>query len=360
MKRVFQIYLLPGLVFQSVLIGGGYGTGREIVEFFLSHGPIGGLLGMAVTIAVWCFLLAIAFDCARSAKAYDYRSFFRYLIGPFWRLFEVAYLLLALLVIAVVGSASGEIINDNFGLPPIVGTIGLLAGVGVLAFLGSSIIERVLSFWSLLLYVMYAVLLIWVMFGHGQAISDHFDDGAVTGDWGGDGLRYAAYNFVVLAPLLFALRHIETRGQAITAGILASVIGMVPAIFLFIAMLAGYPDIIDAAVPVTELLRLVQSPMFFIFFQIILFGTFVETGTGLVHSINERIASSLAERGRLLPKMWRFLIAVGILTTAVFLADAFGVISLIAKGYMAMSYLFLAVVVFPLATVGAYKVLRSK
>ena len=30
----FQRYLLPGFVFQSVIIAGGYGTGRELVEFF--------------------------------------------------------------------------------------------------------------------------------------------------------------------------------------------------------------------------------------------------------------------------------------------------------------------------------------
>jgi uncharacterized membrane protein YkvI len=39
-------YLLPGLVFQSIIIAGGYGTGRELVEFFLRFGPIGGLLGL--------------------------------------------------------------------------------------------------------------------------------------------------------------------------------------------------------------------------------------------------------------------------------------------------------------------------
>ena len=36
-------YLIPGIAFQSVVIGGGYGTGREIVEFFLASGPLFGL-----------------------------------------------------------------------------------------------------------------------------------------------------------------------------------------------------------------------------------------------------------------------------------------------------------------------------
>ena len=34
---LFNKYLLPGFIFQSLIIGGGYGTGRELVEFFLSE-----------------------------------------------------------------------------------------------------------------------------------------------------------------------------------------------------------------------------------------------------------------------------------------------------------------------------------
>jgi uncharacterized membrane protein YkvI len=31
----FQRYLLPGLAFKAVVIGGGYATGRELAEFFM-------------------------------------------------------------------------------------------------------------------------------------------------------------------------------------------------------------------------------------------------------------------------------------------------------------------------------------
>jgi uncharacterized membrane protein YkvI len=59
----FKKYLLPGFVFQSVLIGGGYGTGRELVEYFLSYGPLGGLLGMLlVSTVMWSLLLAVTFE----------------------------------------------------------------------------------------------------------------------------------------------------------------------------------------------------------------------------------------------------------------------------------------------------------
>jgi uncharacterized membrane protein YkvI len=50
----FQRYVLPGLIFQSVVIAGGYGTGAEIAQYFFPYGPIGGLLAMClVTFLFW-------------------------------------------------------------------------------------------------------------------------------------------------------------------------------------------------------------------------------------------------------------------------------------------------------------------
>lgn len=41
----WRAYLVPAGVFQSLMIGGGYGTGREVVEYFSRFGFLGGLLG---------------------------------------------------------------------------------------------------------------------------------------------------------------------------------------------------------------------------------------------------------------------------------------------------------------------------
>ena len=60
----FQKYLLPGFIFQSLIIGGGYGTGRELVEFFLTEGPVSGLINMGVATVIWSLVLSICFEFA--------------------------------------------------------------------------------------------------------------------------------------------------------------------------------------------------------------------------------------------------------------------------------------------------------
>ncbi|WP_375207312.1 YkvI family membrane protein [Hyphococcus sp.] len=359
-RNFFKIYLLPGFVFQSVIIGGGYGTGREVAEFFLAHGALGGLFGLGVTAVAWSAVLAIAFEFARISRGYNYRTFFRALLGPAWRFFEILYLLIAVLVLAVLGSAAGEMVSAALHWPPLTGTLFLLVGVGTLAYFGGKAIERALACWSFLLYVVYGVFVVWVSLAFGGHIADAFSAKDIVGAWHVDGLRYASYNLIALGAVLFVLPYLETRKEALTSGVLAGLIGTVPGVFVYLVMLSQYPSIKDASVPVLSILEALNSSWFFIVFQIVLFGTFIETGVGIIHALNERVASVFTEKKRSFPHWARLTIAIGVLVSAIYLARVVGIVALIAQGYGALSYAFIAMVVLPLFTIGLYKILTTK
>src|SRR5687767_7259125 len=120
--QIWQRYFLPPVTFMSVVIGGGYATGRELVEFFMSAGPVGGLLGMLVTALIWSVVFGLSLQLARVTQSFEYRSFFKQLLGRGWVLFELAYLALLILVLAVLGAACGEILADLLGAPVWLGT----------------------------------------------------------------------------------------------------------------------------------------------------------------------------------------------------------------------------------------------
>ena len=46
LKASFGKFVLPGIILQSVMIGGGYATGREIVEYGAKYGALGWLSGL--------------------------------------------------------------------------------------------------------------------------------------------------------------------------------------------------------------------------------------------------------------------------------------------------------------------------
>lgn len=348
--------MLPGFVFQSVTIGGGYGTGRELVEFFLSHGPLGGLLGMVlVTTVMWSLILAVTFEFSRVFQAYDYRTFFKKLLGRFWIAFEIIYFLLLFIVLAVVGSAAGILLEANFGIPYVFGVIIMLAAVGFLTFRGSSIIENFLSIWSLLLYGVYTTFLIVAFIKFGPAIRENFALGITGTGWILGGFKYALYNLGIIAAVLFCLKHIKTRKEAVIAGILGGPIAIIPGLMFYIAVVGFYPEVLPVEIPAVYILEKAGVPFLLIIFQVVLFGTLIETGTGFIHAVNERIQSELKSRGKTLPQGLRPVIAVGMLLIA-FGLSTFGLIDLIAKGYGSISWGFFAIFIVPLLTIGIYKI----
>lgn len=338
-----------------MVIAGGYGTGRELVEFFLTEGPVGGLLAIAVTTLVWSAVCMASFEFARVFRAYDYRSFFRELLGPGWILFEIAYVVLLLLVLAVVAAASGQIALETFGVPYAVGVVAIMAAIGALDFGGSGTIEKALSAWSFVLYGTYVVFFLWCFSRFGGDIVRALEDARPGTGWPVAGVRYAAYNLAVIPAVLFTLRHHRTRRESLGAGALAGIIAIVPGFLFFVSTTGRYPAILEAPVPANDLLGLLGSRTFQIVFQVVLFGTLIETGAGMIHAVNERIAHLRQERGGRLAGGVRPAVAVALLLAGTALSR-FGLVDLVARGYGTLTWAFLVIFVIPVLTVGVFRV----
>ena len=356
---VFKRYFLPGFIYQSVVIGGGYGTGRELAEFFLSHGPLGGLLAMAISTVIWSAVSAASFELARMSRSYDYRRFFQHLLGRGWFLYELCYFGQLAIVLAVIAAAAGTILQKTFQLPYALGVIGMMVAVGVLVFRGSSVIERTLAGWSFVLYGVYVVFFLWCFTRFGSDIVASFNTTNLGFGWIVGGVKYAAYNLAIIPAILFTVRHASTRQEAVGAGILAGPIAMFPAFLFYLAMTGQYPDIAAAAVPADVLLDILGSRTFQLTFYVMLFGTLIETATGMVHAINERVAARFREQGREFPRYGRPTIALIWLTGGAAIAGV-GLVNLIAKGYGTLSWFFLAVFVIPVLTRGVAMIVRNE
>lgn len=350
---------MPGFIFQSVVIGGGYATGRELIEFFFGNGPVGGIMGLLVAGTVFGLVLALSFELARISKAYDYRKFCQAFLGRGWFLFEICYFIQLLLVLAVIGAAAGELTAATFGLPPLAGTLSLMALIGILTFNGSQVIKRVLAGWSILLYSVYLLLFVLAFKAFGSDISDTFSQASVDSGWISSGILYSGYNLAVVPAVLFVISEHRKRRETVGAGLIAGAIAVIPAILFFIAMMGKYPEIGDQPVPASFLMAALDIRWLELTFQIVIFGTFVETGAAMLHAVNQRLASSFAERDKPLPRVARPIVSVSFLAIAIYAGHAFGIVGLIASGYGMLTLAFIAVLIIPLATIGLWKILKS-
>ena len=356
MRDFFRRYLLPGFVFEAAVIGGGYATGRELVEFFLPAGPAGGLLGMVVSMLVWSGVLAVSFELARRAQAYDYRSFFKLLLGRAWFLYEIGYLLLIVVVFAVMGAAAGEIVHDLLGAPKLVGSSLMIAATAFVLFQRSAAIEKFLSLSVGYLYLVYLVLVIWAWVAFGDRIGSGLASAPVGDRWLRAGITYAGYNVATIPAVLFCIRNLSRTREAVVAGLLAGPLGMLPGVAFYFAMIGFHDEIGAVALPSAFLLGKLGAPWFTWAFQIAVLLTLVDTGVAMLHGINERVAAAYEERQREMPRALRPGIAVVIMAISVYAAAAVGLVALIARGYGMLTYAFIALVILPVLTIGFVRI----
>jgi uncharacterized membrane protein YkvI len=198
----FQRFLLPGLAFKAVVIGGGYATGRELAEFFLGSGPGGGLAGMILAMLIWSIVCAVAFLFARAAGAFDYRGFFKALLGRFWILFEIIWLCFLVLILSVVAAAAGTIGLEVLGLPGIAGTLFLVAAIAGITSFGNRGAEQLFRHASVLIYFTYVAFVVLGLLSFGERIGPALALDVPADGWASAGVRYASYNVVAVVAVL--------------------------------------------------------------------------------------------------------------------------------------------------------------
>ena len=356
----FKRFLLPGLGVKAVVIGGGYATGRELAEFFLSRGPWGGLYAILFATLLFSIFCSLTFVLARRFQTFDYKSFFKRLLGPAWHLFELAYVLFVVLILAVYGAAAGAIGNAVFGAPVWVGTVALGGGIaGVVAF-GNKAVERLFRDVSYYLYAIYALFIVLALWKFGERVPGGFAAHPQTSDWALSGITYFGYNIIGAVVILPVLRHLTRDRDAVISGAISGPLTMLPALLFFIPMVAFYPEVQSATLPSDYLLQRIGIPAFHLLFQAMIFSALLESGTSSVHAINERIDHAWqVRRGHPLTHRARLAIAVVLLVGCMYLASRFGLVALIANGYRVLSYILLATFILPLMTVGVWHLTRG-
>ena len=307
---------------------------------------------MFSAVAVLTFLFERTFDSR------DYRTFFKSLLGPFWPLIELTLLSLFIVTLSVFSAAAGTIFTTSFGLPAMLGQALLYVGIlGFVAY-GNEAVERLFKVVTILLYGVYAGLLVLCLSTFGDQIFAGLARPHAPAGWLAGGIAYSGYNVVGLLVVLPITRHLATRRDAVISGLLCGPLAIVPAMVFFLCM-AALPDLGAINLPSDALLERLHLPAFRMLFQFMILAALLESGAGAVHSLNERIGKVLAMRGRSFRPAARMATAAALLAFTVLVASRFGLIALIASGYRYLSYVCLVLFVIPLCTIGVARMARA-
>lgn len=360
--------LIPAIVFQSVSIGGGFSTGREVVEYSARFGALGGvsILTYFITLAVSG---ALIYEFSRQFQLYDYKSLMKNLIWKFWPIFEIVYIILAVVIIAVVVSAGGQLMNQILSIPVFTANILLIGFVFFVLYFGHEAVERFSVIGTIFIYTVYISMFTFVLLNNGgQALevvtsgNTAYVDNPNMGTIVESALIYAGYSLIGFIPPLFLLGRLENRFEAVTSGVLSAFLLAVPLGLTYLSLMAYYPDesVMGAAVPWLAILES-GSSILLILYGIAIGWTLTESGVGFVHSITDRIEENIKESSHRyladkdgLSSIQRGAAGLIILLSAIFLSRI-GIIALVNKVYPILAVLFTAVLILPLLTVGLYR-----
>ena len=372
----FHTLVLPAIIAQSMIIGGGYATGREVVEY---AGRFGNWGWLPVAIITVCFavVMALSFELARLAGAYDYKTWSRNLVGPFWWLVDLLILSMMMLVIAVMTAAIGEVLQQTLGIPKPLSLAMALVCVGFLSWRGSGFIEKAKTWGSAALYLGYCAFAVLVLTAPVEEAAAQpaavaaVPEGSVL-DVIVAAVLYVAYNVAVVPAVLFCLHRQTRRSETFASGAIAGVAMTVP-FALTLACLLRFPQssVMDAEVPWLPMIttaadgRAGGPALWIAIFGLVAGWTLIETAVGSIHALLRRVESNLDD----LPRRWRPAsgrltrgqkagTAVGVLVAAAGLST-FGIIDLVARGYGALAWGFVALVVLPLFVVVPWRSFRA-
>ena len=368
LKGPFGKLFLPAIVVQSVLVGGGYATGRTVVEYGAQYGRF----GAATAVVIFLGYIAIAtavFEFARVFKAYDYKTFQKNLNWKLWPLYDLCFLGIAVLVISVVASASGNILEQIFGIPYLVGIVGIISVVGVLTYKGRRFIEKFKTFGTIALFGSFIAFAALILMNVGSDAVAAITTAAPASNANANltaaisaGLIYVGYNSSVFSTVLFTLDRQTTRKETVSAGVIAGVFMIIPFALAYLCVMGFYPNqrVLNAPVPWLVMIRQTIGPTGVAVFAIVFGWTAIETGTGMIHAILDRVNEDLKQTDNEMFKdglssLQSAMLSIVILSAAVIFSRV-GIIALVAEGYSLMAYGFIALLVIPLFTIGLYRI----
>jgi uncharacterized membrane protein YkvI len=357
-RRWVTSVLMPAAVFQSVIVGGAYGTGREVAEFVSRFGPWGGLGVIALAGVGFGVILAVSFELARITRCFDYRRFLRGLLGAGWILYEIMFVLLLLIVLAVTGAAAGKVLAETFALDQRIGIALMLAAVVLTTYCGRRLVEVTLTTGAILLTSVIVLVCVSAAYRSGAEIVHSFATASTPPGWATSALVFVLYNSALAPVLLYVAVPLENRREALSAGFAAGFAGVLPALLFHLAFMSAYPAIIDAEIPTYWLIKRLEIPLLLGLYVCVLFMTIVQTGVGVLQGVNERLDNWWRERhGKPFSALQHGLVAAAAVIGSLLLAKL-GIVKLVAQGYGSLAWGFLFVYTVPVLTLGVARIIQ--
>nr|WP_321302795.1 hypothetical protein [Alcaligenes faecalis] len=322
------------MAFVGVVVGAGFASGQEILQFFSSFG-YWGLLGGVVSGLCFTILGMAVGELSQVSVSHSFKEGLYLICGP--RLGVVVDIMITFFMYAiavVMFAGGGSLMEQQWGVPAQYGSIAVMLITVLIVFLR---VDRVMAFIGsvtpiLVLMMIFLCIYSWntrdLPLEELDVIAHTKPQGA--GHWLVGSLLYVSYNMVVGAPfLMIAGAQATSRRNALLGGLVGGLLlGFL--IVLISAGVFGRIDTIGSAALPMLMLATGQSKLLGTIMSVVIFAMILTTSVGVLYSFSARIFT---------PNTLKFNIGTAIAGVLGLVGAKIGFINLVGTVYPFFGYL---------------------
>lgn len=349
MRKIMKIFVIAS-AFIGVIVGAGFASGQEVLQYFTSFGTIG-ILAVLVSTVLFAYVGMMLVWLGSKAQSSSYNkviykiSHFKF-IEKLLRFNLIGVIVDAVLVFTLFGvgvvmvAGAGANLNQQFGLPHVVGAILMVILVMLTGMLKVKKVVAVISSITPFLILFVIVISIYSFFTMDGSFTDLNSTAKSHGpnfpNWFVAGLNYATFNTSVGAAMSIVMGGAEKDRKTAAIGGLIGGLGLGVLILLsYFAIFAKIEEVGNFEMPMLGIVNNI-SPVLGIIMAIVLFGMIFNTAISMFFAFVTRFA-------KVETKKFNILLAVALI--AGFILSFVGFTDLVAKFYSLIGYMGLVLIV---------------
>ncbi|MBL3821817.1 MULTISPECIES: YkvI family membrane protein [Bacillus cereus group] len=320
--------------FIGLIVGAGFASGQEVLQFFTNFGWVS-ILGACVATILFAFLGMNLTQLGSRLQTNSHKNVIYYICGSYLGIVvDIIITFFLFGVTAVMMAGAGSIFEQQFGIPSIIGNIIMTVLTIVTVCFN---IQRVISIIGLvtpfllvlvIIIAVYSFITMDMGFNELQQIADK--QNAAASNWGLGALLYVSYNIAAGAAMLIVMGGtIKDEKKAGLGGIFGGIGLGILILLINLGMLTKLNKITDVDMPILFLANEI-SPIFGMLMSIVLLGMIYNTAVGMLYAFTARVIKPE------LPTFKMFVVLFGIVA---FSASFIGFTKLVGTIYPITGYL---------------------
>lgn len=277
----------------AYIIGSGFATGQEIIQFFTSQGvySVGAIL-ISMFLYSWCgsTLTGIGSREADRARTHPYQIICGKYLGTFYEYFVPIFLFM---VVVVMISGAGATIHEYYGLSYYVGSALMAALIFVAFACGFNKLIDIIGCIGPAIIVFSIIVAVGTLIQSGSfqlaAPVAELAEQRAASNWAVSGGLYAAYNIFGSIPFLMMMGvESASRKEVQLGGAIGGILLMVAVLFMNAALCTNPSLGIEYAVPTLQMAKNL-SPILGVIFSVLLLCGIFSTAAPMMWTVCTKI-----------------------------------------------------------------------